>query len=1013
MFGRKNSKRYVLVFFIAFSLVFSPFNFESLSQSFFAEGEEIPVENIVGNVTWSENRVVSGIVTVKSGATLTIPKGVTIEFDGVSQVDVSGKLVIEGTPEQPVVLKKKDADVGDTYTVSALSSGTISIRNAVVSGGGSAYEAFMVRWPSLFQRALALWFYTGALSAVGGGTLDVEGVRFHDNALAVYTDGVSYIKTKVWRSRFFNNTLDVVNQVNNKKIDVRYNWWSNQDGPALCITECQDRPRTYEKIVGGVNFSDWATTEYFRDPVIVIPGIMGSWKWTNSSDLVLDPIAGTYDELLETFEENGYATGVNIFPFPYEWRASNVETAKLLKTKIEAVKVAAKWPKVDIVAHSMGGLIAREYIGTLNGGSNIDQLITLGTPHDGSPKSYLTWEGGEFGRRFGDLLLENIFQQEAEENGHDSFFDYVRNAPIASVRELLPVSSYLRDKDTSDMRTYPSLYPKNTFLENLKSTSNLSKITPILFSNIVGKLDSEETVTKLRVEGASIELLNNPEAVVLWGHGKPEGYDDILGGDHGMELGDGDGTVPIDSGKNIIADETLELVSRHDNLPTDGAKVVVKTLTGLDALSNEAPVYPAKSMLLFMPFSPIDIQIVAPSGKRVGKDFETGGFVNEIDGAYYTGSDTENEFVAIPRPEKGEYRILRQGTGNGEYRVEAVHLEEQADGEARESVATVTGVAVTGMEEESSVKLEETGEVVVSSNQDVTAPVTESSFQGTPGTNDWYTSDVTVTLTATDNEGGSGVEQTEYSLDNGATWNVFTEPFVVTSEGTTMLQYFSTDKAGNKETAKTETIRIDRTAPEGKIMFNSATQKIIVTGKDNLGGAVSVVMLEQSRDMVASNTKLKHIRPWFEKWWKKNRKNLPDMLATLTDEAGHTTSIAFEKWKDRKGYTFVRVKTLAYDEGESTPLGASAEFKWRTDRKNQYQQLASYLRIGAETLASRFIPKKNETWIRERTKEHEDDSFEKNEEDEMDEHERREWQKLAGLVVPYLETENGSLQAKY
>ncbi len=450
----------------------------------------------------------------------------------------------------------------------------------------------------------------------------------------------------------------------------------------------------------------------------------------------------------------------------------------------------------------------------------------------------------------------------------------------------------------------------------------------------------------------------------------------------------------------------------------------------------------AKPRLRMALYSPLDVHLYDTHGNHTGpKKTTVDGqevtiFEESIPNSYYYQFG-ERKYVGFPEGE--DIRVEMEGYDLGAYTLKLSEVQTTVTGEEETAHATFenlpttadtlvkfsipkTGISdMTPLEadvdgnstKDYSVALVLNGVATLEEESDTTPPTTVTTLAGTNGVGSWYTSDVTVTLVATDNEGGSGVEKTEYSLDNGVTWAVFTEPIVVTSEGTTMLQYFSTDKAGNKEIVKTETIRIDRTAPEGKVVFNSATQKIVVTGTDNLGGAVSVVMLEQPRDMVVSNTKLKHIRPWFEKWWKKNRKNLPDMLATLTDEAGHTTSIAFEKRKDRKGYAFARVKTLAYDESESIPLGASAEFKWRTDRKNQYQQLASYLRVGSETLESRFMPKKNETWIRERTKDHEDDSFEKNEENEVDEHERREWRKLAGLVIPYLETTQGKIEAKY
>jgi hypothetical protein len=91
-------------------------------------------------------------------------------------------------------------------------------------------------------------------------------------------------------------------------------------------------------------------------------------------------------------------------------------------------------------------------------------------------------------------------------------------------------------------------------------------------------------------------------------------------------------------------------------------------------------------------------------------------------------------------------------------------------------------------------------------------PTTTASLSGTSGNNDWYTSDVQVTLTATDNEGGSGVNKTEYSFDN-STWSTYLSSFTINNEGTTTVYYKSTDNAGNVEPTKNTSVKIDKTPP--------------------------------------------------------------------------------------------------------------------------------------------------------------------------------------------------------
>ena len=93
---------------------------------------------------------------------------------------------------------------------------------------------------------------------------------------------------------------------------------------------------------------------------------------------------------------------------------------------------------------------------------------------------------------------------------------------------------------------------------------------------------------------------------------------------------------------------------------------------------------------------------------------------------------------------------------------------------------------------------------------DKTPPVTTTSLTGTPGLKGWYTSDVTITLSATDNV--SGVNRTEYSFD-GINWFNYTVPFTISTEGITTLYYRSTDNAGNMEATSTEVIMVDKTPP--------------------------------------------------------------------------------------------------------------------------------------------------------------------------------------------------------
>lgn len=91
-------------------------------------------------------------------------------------------------------------------------------------------------------------------------------------------------------------------------------------------------------------------------------------------------------------------------------------------------------------------------------------------------------------------------------------------------------------------------------------------------------------------------------------------------------------------------------------------------------------------------------------------------------------------------------------------------------------------------------------------------PITTIQFSGVSGNNDYFTSDVQVTLTATDNEGGSGIAKTEYTFDN-TNWNTYSSPFMITDEGIKTVYYRSIDNVNNIESTKTVSVKIDKSIP--------------------------------------------------------------------------------------------------------------------------------------------------------------------------------------------------------
>ena len=127
-------------------------------------------------------------------------------------------------------------------------------------------------------------------------------------------------------------------------------------------------------------------------------------------------------------------------------------------------------------------------------------------------------------------------------------------------------------------------------------------------------------------------------------------------------------------------------------------------------------------------------------------------------------------------------------------------------------------------------------------------PITICTLTGTMGGNNWYTSNVMVTLSATDNL--SGVESTWYKIDAGH-WTFYTTPFTVSSNGEHTVQYYSFDVAGNIENTNSVYFQIDTNPPATEHEFDG------VTGEDGwFVSNVTVTLTAEDQMSLARTTAL-------------------------------------------------------------------------------------------------------------------------------------------------------------
>lgn len=101
----------------------------------------------------------------------------------------------------------------------------------------------------------------------------------------------------------------------------------------------------------------------------------------------------------------GYLQTISISTPP--WRDMETLTESLAK-KIDELRIKTKVEKVVLIGHSMGGMIARNYIQNRGGAAHVYGMVSLGSPHHGSklapfavsPMGRMLLPGSEFLTQF-------------------------------------------------------------------------------------------------------------------------------------------------------------------------------------------------------------------------------------------------------------------------------------------------------------------------------------------------------------------------------------------------------------------------------------------------------------------------------------------------------------------------------------------------------------------------------------------------------------------------------------
>ena len=244
---------------------------------------------------------------------------------------------------------------------------------------------------------------------------------------------------------------------------------------------------------------------------------------------------------------------------------------KYLKDAIQEAKGGNANQKVNIIAHSMGGLLARAYIQGEDYQNDVETLVMAGTPHTGSALAYYLWEGGDPRTvdNFSDLqgrYLVRYYTNTVNKLMQDSKWpltgeqDYLNvrtfiSQHVPTARQLLATDPFLdRGSGPEPLNINDDLKHLNNgsdeYIKYVKPEDRMGRpdnTTPGLVKTRVYYSNSENIVSTISVKNSTISG--------CYEDGQPTGS---------VSYADGDGTVKMTSATWPFANNWADCIQIQD-----------------------------------------------------------------------------------------------------------------------------------------------------------------------------------------------------------------------------------------------------------------------------------------------------------------------------------------------------------------------------------------------------------------------------------------------------------------